>query len=109
MPKPTYVTLCTAPEADAEKIASALVEKRLAACVNILGNCQSIYRWDGKITADTEALLIIKTSEDKVDRLREELVDLHPYDVPEVLALAVDSGHIPYIDWIQSSVKTTVE
>jgi len=91
--------------ADAERIGRALVEARLAACVNVLPAVTSIYRWKGKVETEEERLLVIKTRADRFEALREALVGLHPYEVPEVLALPVTSGHQPYLDWLDQNVK----
>jgi len=101
------VVLSTVSNSDeARTIARALVEKQLAACVNIVGPIQSIYRWKDEIIEDAqEFLLIIKTIADNISRLREELVRLHSYEVPECIALGIESGLPAYLDWISESVK----
>jgi periplasmic divalent cation tolerance protein len=91
-------------EEDAERIAQALVQRRLAACVNVVPGIKSFYWWEGKIARDGEWLLVMKTSASAFDRLRDALVELHPYDLPEVVALAVDQGYGPYLEWIDGSV-----
>jgi periplasmic divalent cation tolerance protein len=90
---------------DAERIGRALVERGLAACVNVLPAVTSIYRWKGKVEKDEERLLVIKTRADRFAALRDALVALHPYEVPEVLALAVADGHAPYLQWLDASVR----
>ncbi len=98
--------LSTVSNADeARTIARALVEKQLAACVNIVGPIESIYRWKGEIEEAQEFLLLIKTIADNVSRLREELVRLHSYEVPECISLGIESGLPAYLDWISESVK----
>ena len=100
------VVLCTAASvADAERIARAVVEERLAACVNPVPGVTSLYRWEGKIERSEEVLLVIKTRADLLDRLRGAIVAVHPYDVPEVVALPVTAGHPPYLDWIRASCE----
>lgn len=100
------VVLSTVSNTDeAHTIAQALVEKQLAACVNIIGPIQSIYRWKGEVEKSQEFLLLIKTVADNVLRLREELVRLHSYEVPECIALGIESGLPAYLDWISESVK----
>jgi periplasmic divalent cation tolerance protein len=100
------VILCTCPdEAVAERIATTLVEERLAACVNRVPGIVSTYRWNGKICNDREVLLLIKTMIGRFDSVRECIVALHPYDVPEVVALTVSDGLAAYVDWIESSVR----
>ena len=90
---------------DAERIARALVERGLAACVNVLPTVTSIYRWKGKLEKDEERLLVIKTRMERFTALRQALVSLHPYEVPEVLALPIADGHPPYLEWLDASVK----
>ena len=99
------IVLTTVPEdLDARAFAQTLVGERLAACVNILPVMTSVYRWEGKIDESNERQLVIKTSEARVDRLRERLVDLHPYDVPEFLVLAAASRADAYLAWLADSV-----
>lgn len=95
------VVLCTCPdEASAERIASALVEERLAACVNCVPGIASTYRWQGKVDRAHECLLLIKTTSERFDALRERIVALHPYELPEVIAVDIALGHAPYLAWI---------
>jgi periplasmic divalent cation tolerance protein len=99
------VVLVTVPSTDqGMDLARVLVEEKLAACVNLVPAVRSIYRWEGKVREDSEALLIVKTTSQAFERLRARLVSLHPYQCPEVLALAVDEGHRPYLDWVRASV-----
>jgi periplasmic divalent cation tolerance protein len=95
------VLLCTAPAAHADTLAATLVEERLAACVNLLP-VRSVYRWEGRVEHAEEVLMILKAPRSQVAALRARLLDLHPYDLPEVLALSVDSegSHRPYLDWV---------
>ena len=90
---------------DAERIARALVERRLAACVNVVPGATSIYRWKGEVCRDEEHLLVIKTRADRLEALREALVGLHPYEVPELVALPIAAGHAPYLAWLDESVS----
>ena len=89
---------------DAERIATALVERGLAACVNVVSGVTSIYRWKGEVQRDAELLLVIKTAAARFEELREALVALHPYEVPELVALPVEAGHPPYLAWLDESV-----
>jgi len=82
------------------------VQSRLAACVNIIDAVQSIYSWEGKICDDGEALMVIKTSRGRFEALRDEVVKLHPYDVPEVVALPIVDGHEPYLQWVGRSTDS---
>lgn len=93
-----YVTVGSADEG--ERVARALVEERLAACVNRVGPVRSVYRWQGKIEQSEEELLIIKTKRDLFERLRTRVQELHSYSVPEILALPVLQGSEPYLKWL---------
>jgi periplasmic divalent cation tolerance protein len=91
---------------EARKIARALVEKRLAACVNEMGApLRSVYRWKGKVETAEEFLLVIKTTQKRFPALREAVRELHSYEVPEIIALPILEGSRPYLDWIAESVK----
>lgn len=98
------VTTAGAP-AEAERIATRLVEERLAACVNIVPGVTSIYRWEGKVHRDPEVLLLLKTTDAVLDALRARLLELHPYDTPEFLAFEVASGAPDYLGWLADSVE----
>jgi periplasmic divalent cation tolerance protein len=90
---------------DAERIARALVERRLAACVNVVPGLVSLYRWKGKVERDEERLLVIKTRVERVDALRQALLELHPYELPELVVLNVGAGHAAYLAWIDENVR----
>jgi periplasmic divalent cation tolerance protein len=95
------LVLSTTPDRDtAVSLASELVERRLAACCNLVDGVTSIYRWEGKREESSEVLLLIKTSAERVDALTRAIVELHPYDVPEVIAVDLTAAHIPYLDWM---------
>lgn len=101
----TLVVLVNCPDrAHAEKLARALVEERLAACVNLLGGVRSIYRWQGAVEEAEEVACLIKTTRDRFEALRARVVELHPYEVPEVIALEVALGHAPYLEWLAAAV-----
>ena len=98
---PALVLLSTFPSADkAAEAARVLVEERLAACVNLLGEVRSIYRWQDAVSDDREALAIIKTTPERYEALTARLLSLHPYEVPELVALPVTKGHAPYLAWL---------
>ncbi len=104
-PTDALVVFVTVPDAEtADKLAEALVGERLAACVNVLAGVRSIYRWKGAVERDQELLCVCKTTRAGFERLRARVVELHPYDVPEVIALPIAVGHAPYLDWITASV-----
>ena len=102
--KRIVLTTCGS-EADAERIARALVERRLAACVNIIGGVRSIYRWKDAVEDDAELLLIIKTQASAIETLKAAIAELHPYDVPELVVVAIEDGASAYLDWIGASVS----
>ncbi len=93
-------------EAVAGQIAETLVERQLAACVNIIPKIRSIYRWKGNIERDWEVLLLIKTTEGRFQALRDTLVELHPYELPEIVAVSVETGLPDYLRWIDSALET---
>lgn len=96
------VVLCTFPAGDAAAAAAErLVEERLAACVNLISGMRSVYRWKGQVTKDEETLAVIKTTSDRFAALKVRLIELHTYDTPEVIALEVERGHVPYLDWVR--------
>ncbi len=100
------VVLVTAPTPDrAAEIARALVSERLAACGNVVPGLRSIYRWEGKIEDEPEALLVLKTTRARFDALRERVLALHPYRVPEVIALPVEGGSAPYLAWLAEETR----
>ena len=102
------VVLVTGPSTDeAERIGRALVEERLAACANLIPSISSAYWWKGKIEEATEALLILKTRQDLVDRLTTRVRALHRYTVPEVIALPILGGNPDYLKWIDDSTAST--
>jgi periplasmic divalent cation tolerance protein len=105
MGTPFVIVLTTLPiDADAETLARALIEERLAACVNILAPMQSIYRWEGAIEQAEERQLIMKTAVDRVEELKKRVIALHPYEIPELLVIPVAGGGEDYLGWIMHSV-----
>ncbi|MHB1513530.1 MAG: divalent-cation tolerance protein CutA [Acidiferrobacter sp.] len=105
VPREALIVFCTCPEASATAIAEALVNERLAACVNQLAAVQSIYRWRERVETATETLLIMKTTTDLYDELERRLRALHPYEVPEILAVPVARGYPPYLRWLEGALR----
>lgn len=91
--------------AAAERIADMLVEKRLAACVNILAPCRSVYRWKGAIQREEEHPLFIKTTAERYPALEEALRAAHPYELPEIVAVPVERGLPAYLDWVAAESR----
>ncbi len=90
---------------EAQKIARALVERKLAACVNIVGPIQSVYRWKGAVETSEEFLLIIKTTGAAYERVRDLIRQLHSYELPECVQLSIEDGLPKYLEWIGESVE----
>lgn len=102
------IVLSTAGSAEeARKIAGQLVERRLAACVNIVPQIESLYRWQGKVESAQEWLLLIKTTAEKFPAVREAIRELHSYELPECILLSVEDGGAEYLRWISNSVTKT--
>jgi periplasmic divalent cation tolerance protein len=95
----------TGSKEEARKIANALVECKLAACVNIVPNVESIYRWEGKVESAEEWLLIVKTNADAFARVRDAIKELHSYDLPECVSISIDEGSEEYLQWIADEVQ----
>jgi periplasmic divalent cation tolerance protein len=99
---PIVIVLVTAPSDDeARRIGRTLVAERLAACVNVIGPLHSIYRWAGEVQEDAEHLLLMKARREDVDALAARVRALHSYEVPEVVALDVIAGSVPYLAWVR--------
>jgi periplasmic divalent cation tolerance protein len=99
------IVLTTASSRDeAKRIAKALVEERLAACVNLVGGVESIYRWQGKVEEAAEVLLLIKTNVEKLEALETAVRRLHSYEVPEFLIFEVNGGSAAYLKWLDDSL-----
>ena len=91
----------TLPNADAAaELATKVVGEKLAACANILPALRSIYRWEGKVQDENEVLVLLKTQGRQYESLKARILELHPYEVPEVIAIPVERGHHAYLDWI---------
>lgn len=102
---PARVVMVTVPDAGAaEGLVRRLVEERVVACGTIVPGVTSIYRWEGAVERATEAQVLFKTTAAGAERLVERVSELHPYEVPEVLVLPVEAGHLPYLEWIEANV-----
>jgi len=101
----TVVFVTASSRGEARKIARSLLEKRLAACVNILGGIESLFWWKGKIDRGKELLLVIKSRTSKLPGIIKAVKSAHSYDVPEIIALPVEGGYKPYLDWIDGSLN----
>ena len=102
----TLVYMTAGNKEEAATIGKALVEANLAACVNIIDPMMSIYRWEGKLQEDQETILIAKTTQEKIERLKKAVVSLHSYDCPCILVVPVSGGHTPFINWIMEQVHS---
>ena len=100
------LVFCTLPNSDkAVELSHAVVNERLAACANLLPAVRSIYKWQGKLQDENEVLVIFKVTADGFERLKARILELHPYEVPEVLAIPIEQGHRAYLDWIRREVQ----
>jgi periplasmic divalent cation tolerance protein len=100
------IVLSTAGSQDeALKIAHHLIENKLAACVNIFPQVESIYRWQGKVESSSEWLMLIKTTEEQLAGVREAITELHSYDLPECIVISIEDGNTDYLNWLSEAVK----
>lgn len=103
---PVFLILSTCPDADtAQRLARTLVEERLAACVSLLPGVVSTYRWQGDVEQATEVQLLAKTSGDRREALMARLAELHPYELPEILAVETAAGLPAYLDWVAAETR----
>jgi periplasmic divalent cation tolerance protein len=101
------IAFVTAPNKDeGARIAESLVSERVAACVNIIGGVESIYRWEGEVTRDSEVLLIIKTTDERYEELERRVIELHSYATPEIVAFRIERGSEAYLRWLRDSTAT---
>ena len=105
MTGPVVVLSAVGAPPDAERIARALVEERLAACVNVVPGVVSVYRWKGVVERENELLLVIKTLGEKVEALKVRLLELHPYELAEVVVIPIVGGHGAYLEWMAEQVR----
>ncbi|MGE5047941.1 MAG: divalent-cation tolerance protein CutA [Deltaproteobacteria bacterium] len=100
------LVLTTLPSAEAAaELAKALVGEKLAACANLLPAVRSIYRWQGRVQDESEVLVLFKTRQEHFERLKARLLELHPYEIPEVLAVPVEQGYQAYLDWLGQETR----
>ncbi|HET8551284.1 MAG TPA: divalent-cation tolerance protein CutA [Gammaproteobacteria bacterium] len=103
-----FTLFCTCPDAAcAADMAKALVEERLAACVNLVPGLRSFYRWKGQVQEESEVLLIIKTAQERFEAVEERIAELHPYELPELLAVPITTGSAAYLAWLREESSPT--
>ena len=103
---PLLIVLSTFPDAPAARtVAEALVSERLVACVNVLPSVESIYRWQGKVLASQEVLAVMKTTADRYPEMEKRLRELHPYEVPEIVALSATAVSETYLAWVLANTQ----
>lgn len=103
----TLIVMTTLPDqASARALANTLIERRLAACINILSPCRSMYRWQGSIEDSEEVPMLIKTTRARDAALQAAIRDAHPYELPEIVAVPVESGLAAYLDWVRAEVES---
>jgi len=104
----TLLVLSNLPDrASAERLAQALVERRLAACVNILAPCRSVYRWEGTLESAEEHPVLIKTTAERYPAVEDAIRGLHPYELPEIIAVPLSAGLPGYLQWVADETRTT--
>ena len=101
-----FIYMTAGSKEEARNIGKELVTSKLAACVNILDNMNSVYMWDGEIQEDSEVILIAKTTQERVPKLVKKVKSIHSYDCPCIVSLPVLGGHKPFLDWIAEEVTT---
>jgi periplasmic divalent cation tolerance protein len=102
----TLLVITNLPDrASAERLADALIERRVAACVNVMAPCRSVYLWQGSVEHADEHPVFVKTSADRYDALQQAIRDLHPYELPEIIAVRVDAGLPAYLAWVASETR----
>jgi periplasmic divalent cation tolerance protein len=103
-----FVYMTAGDRIEARKIGKALIEMKLAACVNIIDSMTSLYRWKGQVQEDQETVLIAKTTMEKIAALKQKVVELHSYECPCILAFSVSDGHEPFMRWIKAQVGQNI-
>lgn len=102
--KRIVLTTCGSEE-EADRIAHYLVENRLAACVNVIPRIKSIYRWQGKVESSEERLLVVKTTAEQFTQIQDAIKELHSYELPECIAIAINDGSAAYLEWVEENVR----
>lgn len=103
--EPIMVFMTAASVDEANRLADMLVDRRLAACVQIMQEMNSVFRWQGKVETQREVLLIVKTLHSKFPEIEREVVKLHSYETPEIVAIPLSAGSGPYLEWLKASVS----
>ncbi|HMO52031.1 MAG TPA: divalent-cation tolerance protein CutA [Kiritimatiellia bacterium] len=101
---PLWVYITAANEDEAERLAELMVNRNVAACVNLLGAIRSVYRWEGRVERGTEFALVAKTTEHAFPRLERLVKEHHSYECPCIIALPITAGYLPYLDWVRGCV-----
>jgi len=105
-PHDTLLVITNLPDrASAERVADALIERRVAACVNLMAPCRSVYPWEGRVERGEEHPLFAKTSADRYDALERSIRELHPYELPEIIAVRVEAGLPAYLEWVAAETR----
>ncbi len=104
-----YVAFITVPVEKARDIAEYIIKEKLGACVNVISEVSSIYWWKGNIERDKESLLVVKTSSSKIRDLIDKVKSVHPYTVPEIIAMPIEVGNEDYLRWIDASLEISQE
>jgi periplasmic divalent cation tolerance protein len=106
----TLIVLSTLPDRNAAlEMAAKLVERRFAACVNVLAECTSVYRWQGKVETAAEVPVIIKTTAERYPALEQAIRELHPYELPEIVAVPIRGGLPGYLQWVAAETRSDNE
>ena len=102
-----FIMIITTVNSDsaAKKIAQALIEEKLAACVNIIPSVTSIFRWEGKVSTESELILIAKSKEKLFDEIKDKILSLHPYKLPEIITVPIVDGSKEYLKWVEDELK----
>jgi periplasmic divalent cation tolerance protein len=107
-PQDTLLVITNLPDrASAERLAEALIARRVAACVNVMAPCRSVYPWQGAVEHAEEHPVFVKTPADRYDALQQAIRELHPYELPEIIAVRLDAGLPEYLNWVASETRPT--